>query len=204
MTKYQRFSNSNQSNFYSIFHHTPDCGIRDAHQTEHCVIFMHMPFSLEKNNNTEISYTDVFFIYSENARQNYLKNFSVKMKMPNLQNNYDDQNEMLSESIQESIELCSSVKPFKMRKGKAPWLHNEVKVDIKKKRQTLKRFRGIKAALNRRNLLKNSQKTSFTGKEAQSSHFLNVYSNCVTSPKKVFKMFDEMAGERSVETDYNF
>ena len=158
--------------FRNLLFDNPDYGILDAFLTDHYVTSGKLPFSFKLNENTETSYEAFSFIYGESAGQFYLEIFSNEMKMPNLYDDFDDHFEFFPESIQNSIELCTCVKRFRKRKCKPPWFHNEVKVGLSKMKQTLKRFRGIAAAWNKKMCLKTSRKTSFTGEEAKSNNFL--------------------------------
>ena len=66
--------------------------------------------------------------------------------MPSLYHDPEEQFEMFLESIQKSIELCSSVKQWKKEKRKPTWFNNKVERAISKKKQALKHFREVPTA----------------------------------------------------------
>ena len=55
-------------------------------------------------------HTKFLFIYIENARQAFLEIPSIERKKPNLYDDLDEEFGMFLESVQNSFELCSSVK----------------------------------------------------------------------------------------------
>ena len=100
----------------------------------------------------------------ESARQACLELFSNELKIPNPYDDIHEQFEMFLKSIQNSIELCSSVKQCKQKKRKPLCFNFKVKKAISKKRQALKRFKDKPTASNETRLLKIGQKTSYTVK----------------------------------------
>ena len=92
---------------------------------------------------------------------------SKALKLTILYDDLDRQFEMFLESIQKSIELCSSVQQWKKKQRKPPWFNNQFKNAINKKRQALKHFRRKQTASKKTRVLKNSQKTCHTVKEAK-------------------------------------
>ena len=63
------------------------------------------------------------------------------------------------------------------------WFRNEFENGISKKRQALKRFRKEPPAAIKIGLLKISQKTRQSVKEAKYNHFSIVFSNCMHKPE---------------------
>ena len=74
--------------------------------------------------------------------------------MPSLYHHPEKQFEVLLESIQNGIELCSSIKQWKKKKRKLPWFNNKVERGITKKKQALKRFRKKPTASNKTRILR--------------------------------------------------
>ena len=121
--------------------------------------------------------------------------------MPTLYDDLDDQIKKFLESMQTSIQFFNSVKQWKKKKSKQPWFDKEVKSDLSKKRQAMRRFGEKPTASNKTRLLRIRQKTNYSVKEAKCNHFSNVFSNCLKKTKKFYKAPNKMTRKRNVTTN---
>ena len=93
-------------------HFNPDCRILDGGSAAHRATFVKLPCSCKNYDDTG---TPKKSIFNEIATQAYLELLSNELKMPNLYDEFDERFQLLLESIQNSIELCSYLKQCKMK-----------------------------------------------------------------------------------------
>ena len=74
-------------------------------------------------------------------------------------------------------------KTMQTEKSKQAWCNKKFQNAISRKKQALNRFRELPTASNKTRVLKISEKTISTVKEAKCNHFSKVFSNCLNEPK---------------------
>ena len=90
-----------------------DCGLLHACLADNFAVFVKLPFSCKKYEDTGTTHKIFPFLFNENARQTFLDLPSTELRMPNLYDALDENFEMILESTEMSIKLCSYVKQCK-------------------------------------------------------------------------------------------
>ena len=70
--------------FHNHFFDSPDCGILDAGLTDHCAVFVKLPFCCKTHDDTGTTYKNFPLICIENARKFKLELLSEKLKFHNI------------------------------------------------------------------------------------------------------------------------